>query len=83
MSTFIMTAVAEANAEEIVEHMLEDGEFASEIWREIFSALHRGQLLDDVMDIIKGDFDNSEQSKALGCLRIMTDSVGDHLEQSD
>lgn len=66
---------AQIEAEDIVGQMLEDGEFAQEMWLEIAELLSRGRLLDDCMDITATGFTTDQKEMFRASLTQMAASL--------
>lgn len=72
----------EVGATDVIEAMLEDGVFAEGIWAGIADELHKGSMLDDLMDIINsGGFDTATLRKIAGQFQVVSDMCAERLSE--
>lgn len=71
MSTYISI---EISGDTVVQSMLDNGNFAEEVWRSMFEGLTAGRLFDDCIDLMTG-LDTDEREDAVFVLRRLADAI--------
>lgn len=73
----------EVDATNVIAAMLEDGVFAENIWAGIADELHKGGMLDDLMDIVNSDaFDTATLRKIAWQFQIISDMCAERLAEA-
>ena len=72
----------DVSANDVIKAMLEDGVFAEDIWSGIADELHKGGMLDDLMDIVNsGAFDTATLRKIAGQFQVVSDMCTERLSE--
>lgn len=71
---------AEIDAEDVIEAMLEDGDFARRVWSKLAEGLDAGQLFDDLASIsASGGFDTAALRKIATQFQSVADLCAERL----